>query len=162
MSHMKLIKLMYLIERQALVKSGRLVTFDWLVSMDHGPVLSATLDKINEAPPANPAHRSYWHRLISAREDHEVRLLEKSPPVDALSPADLKLIDEVWARFGWMNQFQLRDWCHEHLPEWNDPAGSRTGITVADILKAEHFSEEEIAEITSAIEEEERAQQLLR
>lgn len=40
MSHMKLIKLLYLLDREAYVRWGRPVTYDTYVSMPHGPVLS--------------------------------------------------------------------------------------------------------------------------
>ena len=43
MSYLKLIKLMYLIDREALLRWGRPVTTDCYVSMDKGPILSRTL-----------------------------------------------------------------------------------------------------------------------
>ena len=45
MSHMKLIKLLYLADRRALVRWGRPITCDWYVSMPQGPVPSFTLDR---------------------------------------------------------------------------------------------------------------------
>src|SRR5687768_11865188 len=71
LNHMKLIKLLYLADRKALVQWGRPITFDWYVSMPHGPVLSFTLNKINES--AEPNRPSYWHQFISERSNHEVR-----------------------------------------------------------------------------------------
>ena len=47
MSYMKLIKLLYLADREALLRWGRPITFDAYVSMDRGPVLSSVLDLIN-------------------------------------------------------------------------------------------------------------------
>jgi len=85
MSHMKLIKLLYLAERQAILRWGRPITFDWYVSMPHGPVLSFTLDKINDAAPLDGS--SYWHRHISERKGYEVTLLGKAPN-DQLSRAE--------------------------------------------------------------------------
>jgi uncharacterized phage-associated protein len=63
LNHMKLIKLLYVADRRALLRFGRPITFDWYVSMPHGPVLSFTLDKINDSAP--PDGTSYWHRVIS-------------------------------------------------------------------------------------------------
>src|SRR2546427_10682021 len=71
MNHMKLIKLLYLAERRALIEWGRPITFDWYFSLPHGPVLSFTLNKINE--PVDPTLDSYWHQYISERTGSEVR-----------------------------------------------------------------------------------------
>ena len=47
LSHLKLIKLMYLADRQAMADTGYPITFDRVVAMPHGPVLSMTLNLIN-------------------------------------------------------------------------------------------------------------------
>jgi uncharacterized phage-associated protein len=150
MSHMKLIKLLYLADRSSLVRWGRPITFDWYFSLDHGPVLSFTLDRINaEADPEAP---SYWHRYVSERENHSVRLLSE-PDNDQLSAADEEIIDEIFSRFGAMSQWDLRDYCHR-LPEWQDPHGSRVPIEIRDILLAEGLSEEDVQEITAGLQAE--------
>lgn len=144
MSHMKLIKLLYLAERRALLSWGRPITFDSYVSMPHGPVLSFTLDRINL--PREPSGTSYWHGLISERQDHEVRLLVDQPPADALSTAEELVLDEVYAEFGHMDQWGLRDYSHT-LPEWRDPNGSSVKIRIREILMSEGVSEDEAAEV---------------
>jgi hypothetical protein len=53
-----------------------------------------------------------------------------------------------------MNKYQLRDWCHDHLPEWHDPDGSATPISVADVLRAEGFDDEEAKQVEDALEAE--------
>ena len=47
MPHLKLMKLLYIVERTSLQKNGYPVLGDKLFSMDHGPVLSITLDYIS-------------------------------------------------------------------------------------------------------------------
>ena len=44
MSYMKLIKLLYLADREAILAWGRPITTDGYASMDRGPVLSRVLD----------------------------------------------------------------------------------------------------------------------
>lgn len=151
MSHMKLIKLLYLAERQALITWGRPITFDSYVSMPHGPVLSFTLDRINL--PTDPRGNSYWQSLISERQDHEVRLLVDSPPSDALSRAEERVLDQVYSEFGHMDQWELRDYSHK-LPEWRDPNGSSMPIRIRDILMSEGLSEEEATEAERDLEDE--------
>jgi hypothetical protein len=64
MSHLKLIKLLYLAERASLVRLGRPLTDDSCASLPHGPVLSATLDRINTAE----AYRDgYWDLHIAPK-----------------------------------------------------------------------------------------------
>ncbi len=156
LNHMKLIKLLYLADRRALIKWGRPITFDWYVSMPHGPVLSFTLDRINDAAP--PDGSSYWHRYISERREHEVALLGE-PPRDQLSRAEEQLLDMVWQEFGSMSQWELRDYSHT-LPEWRDPKGSSLPIDIRDILLAEGFSESEAQEVTDSLQAEEYAARL--
>lgn len=157
MNHMKLIKLLYLADRKALITWGRPITFDWFVSMPHGPVLSFTLDKINDTPP--PDGSSYWHRIISERKGHEVTLLTE-PPREALSQAEEQLLDAIHAEFGGKSQWELRDFSHT-LPEWRDPKGSSTPIEIRDILLSEGLSEDDVREVLDALRAEEFADRQL-
>ncbi|HEV8430339.1 MAG TPA: Panacea domain-containing protein, partial [Pyrinomonadaceae bacterium] len=76
MHYMKLIKLMYLVDRAALLRWGSPITFDNYVSMPHGPVLSSTLDLINEGPTFE--RETPWHDLIERSTDpYSVRLKTK-------------------------------------------------------------------------------------
>lgn len=156
LNHMKLIKLLYLVERTSLVRFGRPITYDWYYSLPHGPVLSLTLNKINEIP--EPGHETYWHRYISERKGHEVALRD-GVPSDQLSPAEEKLIDEIHAQFGQMSEWQLRDYSHT-LPEWQDPDGSRLPIEIRNILLADGLSEEDVSEVEENIRAEASAARL--
>lgn len=157
MNYMKLIKLLYLAERTALVRWARPIVFDSYWSLPHGPVLSVTYDRIVEEP--DPTQRSYWHEFISGPRDYVVHL-EREPPNDQLSQAEEELLDSIYTEFGHLDQWQLRDATHE-LPEWLDPEGSSVSITVRDILLAEGYSEEDVHEIESALEAEAKADELL-
>ena len=157
MSHMKLIKLLYLADREALLRWGRPISFDWYFSLPHGPVLSFTLDKINAD--RDPEALSYWHRFISERQGHEVMLLAQAPQ-DELSAAEQGLLGDIFRTFGKMSQWELRDFSHR-LPEWRDPQGSRLPIELRDILAAEGRTEEDIEEIEDALQAEASAHEIL-
>ena len=76
---LKLMKLMYLAERESLVKYGEPITGDVLVSMKHGPVLSNTLDHINGFI---DSEEGGWESWISARAGHQLGLQPAhNPPV---------------------------------------------------------------------------------
>jgi uncharacterized phage-associated protein len=150
MSHLKLIKLLYLLDREALLRFGQPVTYDTYCAMKHGPVLSSTLDRINE----REYHEGgYWDRYIAPKVNHEVSLRPNvRVPNDRLSPAEEALIDEIFDRYGAMTRWQLRDLTHE-LPEWVDPGESSHPIYPADILRYEGYADDEIAQIAADLEE---------
>ncbi len=159
MNVLKLIKLMYLADRTALVKHGRPITYDSFYSLPHGPVLSLTLSRLNDQP--DPDEPSYWHQYISERKDHEVRLTSDAPN-DQLSDAEEAIIDAVDQKFGALDQYQLRDWCHTHLPEWRDPQGSSMPIPIRDVLAAEGFGDDEIRAVEQGLAAEALAARLAR
>ncbi len=70
MSYLKLIKLLYLLDREALLRWGRPVTTDRYVSMDNGPVVSRIYDLIREEPA--PGTDPVWRRFISTPGNYEV------------------------------------------------------------------------------------------
>lgn len=148
MSHLKLIKLLYLIDRAAFIRFGRPITFDSFCSMPHGPVLSFTLDRINEP---EVYQGGYWDRHIAPKQNHEVAL-RGDVPNDQLSPAEEQLIDDVFAEYGRMSRWELRDFTHT-LPEWEDPQGSSRPIDPADILRHAGYSEDDICAIASELDE---------
>lgn len=142
MSHLKLIKLLYLVDREAFIRLGRPVTHDSYSSMPHGPVPSFTLDRINE--PEESAG-SYWDAHIAPKADHHVSLRDpQRVPGDQLSPAEEALIDEVFAKFGRMTRWELRDHTHT-LPEWENPRGSSRPIDPAVFLRQAGYSDEDVA-----------------
>ena len=85
MNYMKLIKLLYIVEREELLSWGRPVTADRCVSLPKGPILSQTLNLINEGP--TPGTPSTWAEHISQPENYEVRLLSPAGE-DELSAAE--------------------------------------------------------------------------
>jgi uncharacterized phage-associated protein len=157
MNYMKLLKLLYIVEREALLTWGRPVTADRCVSLPKGPILSQTLNLINEGP--TPDTPSTWAEHISQPENYDVRLLS---PVgdDELSEAEKALIDDVFRRYGAMKRWVLVDLVHT-FPEWQDPDGSALPITYRDILKAGGKSELEIAAILQDIDAVAQADALL-
>lgn len=138
---MKLLKLMYLADRRALVTHGRPITYDRFVSMDQGPVLSQTYNlMVAEESPDQPT--SYWRQHISEPEHYEVRLVVAEPPIGELSRAQVAILDNVFAEFGTMSRWAVVDFVHT-LPEWENPHGSSIPIALRDILLAVGMEEED-------------------
>lgn len=144
MHYLKLIKLLYIIDRKALLQWGRPVTFDSYFSMDKGPVLSKTYDLIIEGVESDES--SYWHQHINHPSDYSVSLKNHCEP-DDLSDAEIKLVENVFEEFGHSNRWALVKITHELFPEWKDPEGSATPISHEDILRAGGKSASEISSI---------------
>ena len=149
MSYLKLIKLLYIIDREALLRWGRPVTGDRYVSMDHGPVLSQTLNLITEEP--RPNEQTFWGRHIAHPENFEVRLAHPTTN-DELSEAEMRLIEEIFAKYGHINRWALVDLVHQ-FREWQDPEGSAIPIQYRDILKAGGKTEGETEAILQELDE---------
>lgn len=145
MSYLKLIKLLYLADREALSRWGIPITTDRYVSMDHGPVVSNIYNLIVE-----DRQKPFWSEYISAPlGDYEVEL-KREAPTERLSRAEEKLIAEIFEQHGYKRRWELVDEVHK-LPEWNNPQGSSSPISVADILRAVGTQEEEISAITNEL-----------
>jgi uncharacterized phage-associated protein len=148
MSYLKLIKLLYLLDREALLRWGRPVTTDRYVSMDNGPVVSRIYGLIREEPA--PGTDTVWRHYISTPQEYEVSLLAE-PETDELSRAEQALIEEIFGKFGNMTRWDLVRISHE-LPEWQDPNGSAIPIQYRDILRAGNKTESEIAAVEAELE----------
>ncbi|MEJ1971022.1 MAG: Panacea domain-containing protein [Lacunisphaera sp.] len=148
MGYMKLIKLLYLVDRTALLRWGRPVTGDRYVSMDRGPVLSQTYNLIIDEP--CPGEDTTWARHISKPQNYEVKLA-KDTSGDELSEAENGLIEEIFGQFGGMNRWDLVEFVHK-LPEWQNPEGSAVPISYRDILLAGGKTEAETAAILQEID----------
>ena len=118
---MKLIKLMYIADRERIIKRGRPITFDDYLSLDLGPILSKTLDLAK--------HRTFlgtkrlWIQYVSEKKGRNVEMLQENCLINVLSEAEIEDIEKTWADFGLYNQWGLAEWCHDNLGEWQDPMG---------------------------------------
>jgi len=130
---LKLVKLIYIADRKNMEKFDFPISGDSLVSMDHGPVNSMTLNYIN----GTVDDRVAWEHFISDRAGHDVGLARavSDDDLDELSRAELTTLREVWNQFGAMTKYEIRDWTHANCPEWENPDGSSTPIPHARVFK---------------------------
>ncbi|WP_176722322.1 Panacea domain-containing protein [Candidatus Thiosymbion oneisti] len=135
MSHLKLMKLLYLADREAMDRYGAPISGDLLVAMPHGPALSNTLNHMDGDVESSPGGWTDW---ISDQADYELML--RNPvsveDLDELSEAELDVLDAVWEQFGSMGRWALRDYTHTHCPEWEDPRGSSNPIPYYRVFRA--------------------------
>jgi uncharacterized phage-associated protein len=148
--YVHLIKLMYVADREMLMKRGKTITGDKLVSMRKGPVLSHVYNLIKDGPAGSQG--STWFAHIK-RTDMDVALAA-DPSTDTLSRFEMKILDEVFERFGRTNRWDLIEHLHESLPEWNKNVGnSSSEIDPETILRNAEWSDEDIEQAKASAAE---------
>lgn len=162
MQILKLMKLLYFVDRLSLEKYGEPVSFDNIVAMPHGMVLSQTY---NLSSGSIPSITNGWDAWISDRENHNISLnkdIKNIEQFDELNASDIELVDEVYAKYGSYNGFDLANMHHDNniCPEWTDPNGSSVEISYKDILIAMGKSKDEIKNALKRIKESESLLQL--
>jgi uncharacterized phage-associated protein len=135
MSYLKLMKLLYLAERESLRLYGVMISDDRLVSMPRGPVLSRTYSIMMDGS-QQPEGWDYW---IQDESRHEVVLVKASfdrDTLDELSDSHLEILDAVFSQFGQLSRWELVEYTHQHCPEWQDPDGSSNPIQLEQVFLA--------------------------
>lgn len=148
MNYMKLIKLLYLADRHALVHWERPITGDFYVSMKHGPVLSNVLNIINSGD--DPKNNSYWYKYITTPKNYAIEVKDQLPVLDELNKRETALIGELFEKFKDFDQWEMVDICHEILPEWKDVAWEP--IDIDTILSEENITANEIKRIQEEVD----------
>ena len=142
--HLKLIKLLYIADRESMKRTGFPLTFDIMKSLPHGPILDSTLSHIDNK--SSNVNKSYicWNSKVINRGDYAVELVTQDLLTDSLSEDDLEVLRDVYAEYGHLTKYQLRDLTHDpkKFPEWCDPKGSSLPISYKDIFLAFGKSEE--------------------
>jgi len=139
MSPIKLLKLMYLADRESYKECGFPISDDDAAAMEHGPVLRETLNLASGTNESN----GYWCNLISEWEghtedrhqdclhswydripkseldNHQIGLRRELNSDDRgkLSRGGIELMDSIYAKFGNWSSEELVDYTHT-LQEW--------------------------------------------
>ncbi|MCY4011987.1 MAG: DUF433 domain-containing protein [Gammaproteobacteria bacterium] len=126
---LRLVKLMYLAEREAMLRYLLPIVEDDVCAMQRGMALSATWRLARGARSPMPTgdwggHIVQTDRGLSVRKGVSVQSL------DGLSDDDLHVIQQVWDDYGAMSQDELVHDVHHKLPEWDvywNAKGRRSG-----------------------------------
>lgn len=124
MNKMKLIKLMYLLDRTAIVEEGYAVIGGKYVSMKYGPVVSPLLNELNEGN---------WAGFHLDNDNHRISITPEAHQADLISEWVHELIQRIHEQFGNMNQWKLSEYTHANCPEWSNPGTSSTPINIRTI-----------------------------
>ena len=146
MPWLKLIKLLYLADRAALVEGGWPITGDRFVCVRHGPALGRVLELIKDDCPAGD---SIWHGYV-VRKRFDACLIG-STESKQLSDVDRDVLDSVFETYGCLKEWDVVARTHA-LPEWKDPGDTIIPIEPEDVLRYAGYSEEAIGYVADQAE----------
>jgi hypothetical protein len=142
---MKLVKLVYLLDRLSVARRGIPVVGGAYFSLPNGPITSEFLDLINSGCLWGVAE-CRWEEFVSDRKDHEIGMIKEASR-DHLSDSEIDLIDAIYQEHGKKNQWELREWCHEHCGEWSPLQEGRERIDLETVALNVGKGEEEVRRI---------------
>lgn len=158
MEILKLVKLIYLADRGSLEKRRVPIVGGTFYSLKHGPVTEEILDLINDGTREG---NSPWEQLISDRANHRVAAVDAIGDYDALSASELRILEEVWQRFGSQGKWDLVQWTHQHCEEWNDPSGGRIEISARKLAESFGWKPVEVDDFEMEMGSQRRLQQII-
>lgn len=126
---LKLVKLLYLAERRSFQRRGKPMNFDSYFSLPHGPVVSSALNGMDHL-----LEDASWDALAQADNRKDITV-NGEVAENRLSLADRAILEATWDEFGGMTASQIRNWTHEHCPEYVEvEPGSRLPIDLSEIM----------------------------
>lgn len=145
-SIMKLLKLLYLADRRALILWGSPITGARPWGMEHGPVLSEVYDLIKGSSKGY-ASTGQWNKYIKRIDKETVEMIGDTGEYE-LSRAQQEVLDEIYAKYGRWTASQLSKYTHELL-EYHLPTGGRKlrALNYEDVLRDSGKDEETIRAI---------------
>src|SRR5438874_6518562 len=150
MGYLRLLKLLYIADREWLAETGGSITGDRAFAMKNGPVLSSVDDLIK----GHGSRAGEWDDHIHT-EGYAVELVA-DPGRGELSKGIVEKLAEVTERYRHIDDWELSERTHE-FPEWaNHYGGDASPIPWQDILLAQ-----DKPEMIAIIERDEVARQVL-
>ena len=151
---LKLMKLLYLADRESMRRYGYSLSNDDMFSLPHGPILSKAYRLANQDAAAQ--EQRIWGEWFAERASGDVtvklRVKVSREKLNYFSDMDREILQSVWDEFGQMTGRQLRQYTHEHCKEWSDPRGSRKPIEEIDVLRAVGIDEQQARHIAGEIQ----------
>jgi len=113
MEYLRLLKILYIADRELLAETGRTLTGDRAVAMKNGPVLSEVYDLIK----GQAARAGEWDAALHT-DKYEVVLCE-SVPLGKLTKAEGGKLAELCDRYRDTNSYDLSELTHD-FAEWSE------------------------------------------
>lgn len=146
LNYTKLIKLLYLADRDAMALSNESITGDTYISMPYGPVLENVYSLIKGIA-NDPIKQAQWNVFFVTSSFDLVAL--QNTGSEELSVMEAQILDAVIDKYKDLPYNAIIDVVHNKAicPEWQNPHGSSLPLLKKDILKAIGRNDEEIKSI---------------
>jgi hypothetical protein len=152
LNYTKMIKLLYIADKEALAKHDIVITGDRYFSMKNGPVLSGVLDLVN-GEFAVPEAQELWNNHFNTI-GHEIVSKDKRPmSYDQLSDFELSLLTEIDNKYKNYDYGHMINLTHDKKKfsevRWKEAEkmGTSLHLGIEDILKNLGRTDEEIEEL---------------
>src|SRR5205085_12148203 len=131
MSYLRLLKLLYIADRESLRETGRPITGDQVVAMKHGPVLTSVYSLVKGEHTAWPV----WSENFR-KNGYRIELM-RDPGNGQLSRYEIGKLRGIAEKYAGNNEWDMVEIVHG-FEEWkkNDPGEASKAIPLEDILDA--------------------------
>ena len=153
LNEVKLIKLLYLADREMIRQTGDSITGDKYFSMKQGPVLSC-LHNLIRRKCREPALQSVWDSYFAEENHNLLKKPEVQTGIENLTRREISILASVAEQFREYDRRKLIDYVHnkENFPEikWEEAdnrGNTSIPISIDSIRRALGFTDSEIAEI---------------
>lgn len=145
LNYTKLIKLLYLADRESIKETGYSITGDLYVSMRNGPVLSNLYDLIRDR--VNDVSQVLWNSKFTT-DGHDIHKVCPFISKEKLSDFEIGILDSIDAKFKDKTYSEMIDYVHRKdvCPEWVE-TNSSIPITRIEIMQKVGISNEDIETI---------------
>lgn len=143
------VKLMYLFEREMLLRTGTPSLFGRLCSIPFGPIVSEINDALDSTDiSALPCVNNIWQNHLSLN-GNLLSLTSGTTESELLSDFEVNLIEELFSKFKNYSFGELKNYTHA-LPEHTE-TNSCININYYDLFVKNGFSKEETEELIQEI-----------
>jgi len=128
--YLRIIKLIYLADRDSIIRRGLPIVGGSYFSMRYGPTVGEVMNFANRERPATG-----WDAHISPRKGNLLKL--KAPAeYNSLSQSEIEILDAVVEEHASRTTSELVRWCHHYCREYERVFWGRKNIEVESILRA--------------------------
>lgn len=146
MPALKLVALLYLVDRKSFIESTYPLTGDEFVAAEDGPTLR-TLRQLASGAPCSAGRE--WKRYVQPVAEHQWTHTREDD-CGALSERDCERLDVVFERHRTATYDELCELAR-CFPEWRPPAEATEPIDPAIILRHAGYEETDIEEVTDLV-----------
>ena len=162
-NYTKLIKLLYIADKEFFGQWDISITQDSYESMSNGPVLSKTYDLIKDEI-VSP-EQAQWNCLFT-KDGYDLILLgDNNLPTSLLCEAEIQMLDEIDEKFKDYSYSDMIEYTHRYdlFPEvkWEEAGYSSIDLSIENILISLKRTPEEIEAISQEIHSQQKVIEIL-